>query len=326
MDSNESPPTTQHADVGEGVLGQPPAPPAGLVLLATSALGPISVLALISIVALGCLCLLTISGAPSGVWDWDQRGDRRLPVEGHKERSRSNPPSAPVDAIEQQRRHGRSVDIVPQSPLLSASHIGPRDSGANDTLCADLTVPPQCECTLLIPVVASQSGSLPVMTVTGNKLFDLKVPRDFKADVRSHAGIGESSLHHGQREVWLLSSGGEVIARCMASARSPNDVGEYRIHDKHDTYFASVYRASGQYVLNSPSISSKCFFFGQCSQMALNVVKAGGQLLAATEVVFMDFAPGVDLIRLRVTSGGDVGLVLCALACLQDLQAIDPLN
>jgi len=181
--------------------------------------------------------------------------------------------------------------------------------------CPDLVVPAGCECILLVPTklrgsetqhITDSNGSI-VLSVTASDTGP-SVRRKLVAGnnvTLAECGRARSSLPGDTRSVIefeLISASGEVWAQISYEPRQG---------------------AEDRCVITTKN-EQQLHMFGSVRYNALNMTDVQGGLLATTEPVVeqgpLGEPPG-STCRLRVAPLADVGLVLCALICLQHLSS-----
>mmetsp|Transcript_133687 Transcript_133687/g.260324 ORF Transcript_133687/g.260324 Transcript_133687/m.260324 type:complete len:513 (-) Transcript_133687:86-1624(-) len=204
-------------------------------------------------------------------------------------------------------------------------------------LCRGLIVPLGSECFLAMRPVSSMPSSresalaaVEVLDLSGKPVLKAMIHRGSK---KSYVDRGSSSTPavtlcmlqspHGQHE-------SSVLAACFEDT-DENGHRQMRIHDANNTLFGHLGRDSSvvnRYMLrctggaDSRDPKRKCTvsfegFFGTHSILIQNEFQ---EQLADTQESVMPFSPSTKFYQLRVASGVDVGLMICCLVSIDELE------
>lgn len=194
----------------------------------------------------------------------------------------------------------------------------PLEPEAAGDFCPDLIVPAGCECILIVPSRPKRGEPFNITDNNGSTVLTV-------TDDESSAGSAFPRR--------ALVAGGLVLAKCgRAESSVPSSmlraIDFELISSKGDVWAELKYEPrEGSEEQDRCSIKSKTgrqlLVMGSVRHNALNVTDQHGGLLATTEPMTstgpVGHAPGT-IFRLRIAPQADVGLVLCALICLQHLS------
>lgn len=195
----------------------------------------------------------------------------------------------------------------------------PLEPEASGDFCPDLIVPAGCECILIVPSRPKRGEPFNITDNNGSTVLTV-------ADDEGSAGSAFPRR--------ALVAGGLVLAKCgRAESSVPSSMVDRAIDfelisSKGDVWAELKYEPrEGSEEQDRCTIKSKTgrqlLVMGSVRHNALNVTDHHGGLLATTEPMTstgpVGHAPGT-IFRLRIAPQADVGLVLCALICLQHLS------
>lgn len=201
---------------------------------------------------------------------------------------------------------------------LTLDNKVPLESSQVGDFCPDLIVPAGCECILIVPSRPKRGEPFDITDNTGSTVLTV-------TDDASSAGSAFPRR--------ALVAGGIVLATCgRAESSVPSsmltNIDFELISSKEDVWADLKYEPrEGSTEQDRCTIKSKTgrqlLVMGSVRHNALNITDQHGGLLATTEPMSstgpLGHAPGT-IFRLRVAPQADVGLVLCALICLQHLS------
>lgn len=230
-----------------------------------------------------------------------------------------------------------SPGILPRGPLGgtggTSPALAPLMPGMGDALsgqlCPGLVVPPGNECVVAVPLqdrgyVPGGGSSFSVRELSGTPVIQVEtsVPQ-------WGGGPGKPMVQlraaHGQRP---------LIASCRAATEGPGGRRSAYVHDVADGLFAHVTKVLTQgagattggalsrpcYVLTSGRVALQLLFDGDFAGHRVKVTDEDRRILADSEPQTMKFDRTNTYYRLRVSEGVDVGLVLCALLSIEQLE------
>mmetsp|Transcript_11265 Transcript_11265/g.25653 ORF Transcript_11265/g.25653 Transcript_11265/m.25653 type:complete len:499 (+) Transcript_11265:165-1661(+) len=235
-------------------------------------------------------------------------------------------------------------DSLPGAGTSSHFITGPGASqGLALQFCAGLVVPSGHECLLAVPVfrprvgMGRQPASFEVRDLEGKELIQAEVPA---------WAAGGGSIGQFASVVLRSSSTSESqplshLAHCKADL----DMGglpKAEFFNAHGQLFATMAKASPQQVqrlwpnqgqFSDPSMPSyvltaaagagaQLLFSGNFDEHAVRVVNDRSEQLADTEPAQMRFDPAGTYYKLRVASNTDVGLVLCGLLLITQMETL----
>lgn len=254
---------------------------------------------LVGSMAVAYFCYVSVSSEPS---------PRPL---GNKEPQtkplRSPAPSQEPLGVEDAGRRSGVVEarLRTTDSAMRPNSSNPKAAGAVAVaqFCPELMVPPNCECTLVIPVgpemefnITDVSGSV-VLRVSTNMLSGGGGPGSLTlttADSRTVALVRPAGSTTPVTEFHLLRTSGELFGRLTCLEE-------------------------GRYQLTTHGGSPPMNFWGSFVDHAVNVTDEGRGLLATTELSHVEFDPAGEYYRLRVAPLTDVGLILCSLLAVDRL-------
>jgi hypothetical protein len=172
--------------------------------------------------------------------------------------------------------------------------------------CADLVVPEQCECILVVPVYAPV-GKFSICDMNGRSVL---------------SAYTQNSSMGRPWQLTVQTATGEVLATCVESRSSLGQSAaygawEFRIVDAQAKPFAVLSQLLGQERFELTTGNGfKLHFWGNFPTQAVNVTDEHGGLVATTEPCGVDFDQSGIYYRLRVAPLANVGHSLCALLCI----------
>lgn len=212
----------------------------------------------------------------------------------------------PLDQGREIGNHGVSTTAPVGGGARPPSPRSPRLNSLDAPFCAELIVPQQSECILLMPVDAERrSSSFNVTDVNGNIVLRV-VPepptfgRLWRATIQTANGerLGECCEANHQassgaaREFQLLRAGGDTYAKMRHSPAQ-------------DRFLLTLVNGTALH------------FWGNFETHSVNFTDEKDRLFATTETgVSAEFDPRGNYCRLRVAPLVDVGLTLCGLLCI----------
>lgn len=211
---------------------------------------------------------------------------------------------------------------------------------ADQHLCPDLIVPPGCECTLLVPLQPLMGGRFNIVDPEGHVVLRAEPhhahPSPYcRAPSRTLASVcatRASSLSlpgrvtrgaDGRLTRLVLSTDcGEELAQCCHEENSDKD-SELQILTAAGAHHASIHHDNGGYTLQT--VTCQRFHMIGCFQQHRITITDDTNKVVATTSVFTDkifnqkATDSKGCYQLRIAPGADVGLILCALLCLENL-------
>lgn len=240
-------------------------------------------------------------------------------------------------SFSEQRRHMGSEQRTPSVRSVPAApvHHGPvvpvsPSQGPTRHLCPELVVPRGSECILAVRCLVSarlQQVEFDVRDVNGKAVLRVEVSphfagsgsRPWPAQLQRSPVVTLKSLH--PRE----TTGGFILAYCCNVIKEDEGWGAKRnvyIYKEDDELFAHLMKDEirKRYVLTSGRLGLQLLFEGNFEEHAVDVTNEARELLAATEPSVMDFDPINKHYKLRVAADVDVGLVLCGLLAIDQME------
>lgn len=232
--------------------------------------------------------------------------------------------------IEQRPPSFQPVVVAQSYPAQMEKDPVSAAQGPSRHLCPELVVPRGSECILAVRCLVTarlQQVEFDVKDVNGKAVLRVEVSPHFArtASTPWPAGLQRSptirlmSLH--PRE----TTGGYVLAYCCNVTKEDTSVGAKRnvyIYQEDDELFAHLMKDEirKRYVLTSGRLGLQLLFEGNFEEHAVDVTNEARELLACTEPSVMDFDPVNKHYKLRVTADVDVGLVLCGLLAIDQME------
>mmetsp|Transcript_8525 Transcript_8525/g.18167 ORF Transcript_8525/g.18167 Transcript_8525/m.18167 type:complete len:645 (-) Transcript_8525:127-2061(-) len=245
---------------------------------------------------------------------------------------RSSSASASHQASPRPAERGPETASAPRPGVDLPSKVqGPRH------LCPGLVVPRGNECVVAVPVRPSAgfepggANSFNVRELSGAAVIQVEMsPTTWDAPRAEGHVIVLLRAAHGSKP---------LIAYCKTGPESGGRRSVY-VYDSKDELFAHItkvmtlaqMRSQSQrsspdlssrpcYVLTSGRVGLQLLFDGNFREHAVNVTNEQRRMLADTEPSSMKFDPAGSYYRLRVIENVDVGLVLCALLSIDEMEA-----
>jgi hypothetical protein len=196
---------------------------------------------------------------------------------------------------------------TPPPPMNSNARTpSPRMAYRETSFCAELIVPQQSECILLMPLdSARRTSSFEVTDVSGNTVLRV-VP-----EPPSLGRLWRASIQ---------TSTGEVLAQCCEARYQPSSgvAREFQLLRAGGDVYGKLRHSPAQdrYLLTLVSGTS-LHFWGNFENNSVNFTDEKDRLFATTETgASADFDTRGTYMRLRVAPLVDVGLTLCGLLCI----------
>lgn len=245
-----------------------------------------------------------------------------------------------IGALEERRSQALGQKQAPSARSLNGAQREartPRDSslntpsGTSRQLCPELVVPLGSECILAVRCLVTsqtQQCEFDVLDINGKAVLKVEVTPQSALPRGSHGAPQKSptiTLKALQpREI----TGGMVLAYCCSHFRADDawngSAGKRNvcIYSESDELFAHIVKdeARHRYVLTSGRPGLQLLFEGNFEERAVDVANDSRELLAATEPCAMPFDPMHKYYKLRVAADVDVGLVLCGLLAIDQIE------
>lgn len=252
-----------------------------------------------------------------------------------------------IGALEERRSHAL---VQKQAPSARASMTGsnnghrhssmgaqkgppPMDSpkGPARQLCPELVVPLGSECILAVRCLVTaqtQQCEFEVLDINGKAVLKVEVSPQSMLSRKSHGPPLRSPTITLKALQPRETTGGMVLAYCCNVSKSDNSWNSSSgkrnvcIYNESDELFAHVVKdeARHRYVLTSGRPGLQLLFEGNFEERAVDVANEARELLAATEPAAMPFDPINKYYKLRVAADVDVGLVLCGLLAIDQIE------
>jgi len=278
-------------------------------------------------------------------------------VSAHRDRHSSigGPPSpravlaaaaAAAAATGSQHREAATCSPINESAFDALRGVDSFPGGEEEALCPDLIVPGTCECILVVPIrpLDPNLGSVSVTDMGGDAVLRVTIfcgggaarppalssAASLGGRVRPSGGGGGSVIsfdpltavtqgvdRSGIRLV-LQTAQGEPLAHCRTCHSQ-----EFVLFRSSGEHFARITAGTSRdrYVLATPG-GAELSYWGSIAEYNVSVADASGKLLAMTERCSVDFDPKGSYYRMRVAPLTDVGLIVCSLLCIQQLNAL----
>jgi len=231
----------------------------------------------------------------------------------------------------------RTPQRVPNSPgrfrpgESQANSVVNTPSGPARQLCPELVVPLGSECILAVRCLVSsqtQQCEFDVLDINGKAVLKVEVAPPSRVSRASHGPTQRSSTITLKALQPRETTGGMVLAYCCNVAKAEGDWNSnvnkrnVCIYNESDELFAHVVKdeARHRYVLTSGRPGLQLLFEGNFEERAVDVANEARELLAATEPSAMPFDPHNKYYKLRVAADVDVGLVLCGLLAIDQIE------
>lgn len=201
-----------------------------------------------------------------------------------------------------------------------------RAKASQELLCPHLFVPPDCQCDLVLPLrlqVSSEPSTIwamdgtVVMQVVRQELWT-PAPMPASSFLSSHSPSMLAASHENMGSQLILQTAqGEMLAKCWTQTYQ-----EFFFHRCNDEYFATLSCGSSrhQYKLQRRN-GSDVAFSGTLRERTLKAVDSTGEVLASADKRIPDFVQQGSHFCTHLSSGADVGLIICSLLCIQILAA-----
>lgn len=208
--------------------------------------------------------------------------------------------------------------VVPLSQAGGGCFLQAHVDKADDFLCPDMVVPPNRQCTVAVPVVATTAGVFSVMDLRGSLLFQIASGRGpGAASGFEHPGDANPDL----KEFALVFDQSVVLARCSAelsgaafSISKPSGIRFARVALHGNGNYPGNVDGASRHCLLTTGRGTQLYFSGDAFGGHVKVSDSEGDYVADTELCSVSFdEPSTQYICLRVTSNHDVGLVICGL-------------
>lgn len=217
--------------------------------------------------------------------------------------------------------------------------------------CAELVVPKECECLLLVPVVPLSKGRYSVFDPNGQVVLHV-LPKSMgvrpttspssglggpgqvrKSILRSrggHSGLasGGSTAMGASWQLELTTGDGALLAQSSCQCSTPGKSPEWSsqpcfqiMRADGDCYATLRRNQQDGYELVTPS--QTIYFWGSFDHYAVNITDDAGKLLATTELMAAEFDLAGEYYQLRVAPLVDVGLVVCSLICIGQVGSLN---
>jgi len=222
-------------------------------------------------------------------------------------------------------------------PVCARSPQTTIGSAVGSEFCPDLVVPKGCECILLVPIVPLLRERFNVYDPSGKVVLRVLPEsvggrsttsacaatgiRGLRSILRTREALG-LSFH-----LELSTSTGELLAQSSCQSSTPRDSPEWSsqpsfqlIRADGDCYALLRRKAEDGYELSTPA--QTIYFWGSFNHHAVNITDATGKLLATTELMATEFDPTGKYYQLQVAPLVDVGLLLCSLICIGQVESL----
>lgn len=226
------------------------------------------------------------------------------------------------------------------SPSGSAPQLSSRAPGASSPrypwhVCPGLIVPKSNECVLALPAHASRKDSnlmgLDICEISGVPMLRATVQSPVEAGRSSTSRSGRGPNSGGMPTVTLWSANGQkcLVAYCWAFVEADGRKSAY-VYDAGEEVFGHITKvgtfrtptASPRYVVSSCRQGPQILLQGNFMERAVNITNDRGKILADTEPCSMNFDPLGEYYRLRVIELVDVGLIICSLLSVLQMEGL----
>jgi hypothetical protein len=226
----------------------------------------------------------------------------------------------------------------PKKELYREPGPTPNEMTPMQSLCPELIVPRGSECILVVhylPPGQTQQVEFDILDINGEPVLKVEVqpmqsPGQL-SDRFQQSGKHTMSSQRNRSPTIVLKSlqprettGGFVFAYCRISVRDDESGSKQQnvyIYKEDDELYAHLMKddARKRYVLTSGHHGLQLLFEGNFEEHVVNVTNESGERIAATEPRVMHFDP-TKFYKLRVAANADVGLVLCGLLMINQLE------
>jgi len=245
-----------------------------------------------------------------------------------------------IGALEERRSHQLAKAQAPaRSSAGRPNHETPRTlaNGPASTpttparqLCPELVVPLGSECVLAVRCLITaktQQCEFDVLDINGKAVLRVEMSPQSALSRNSHVPSQRSPTITLKALQPRETTGGLVLAYCCNVTRaddmwSSSGKRNVCIYNETDELFAHIVKdeARHRYVLTSGRPGLQLLFEGNFEERAVDVANEARELLAATEPAAMPFDPINKYYKLRVAADVDVGLVLCGLLAIDQIE------
>lgn len=198
-------------------------------------------------------------------------------------------------------------------------------------LCPELIVPRGSECILVVrylPPGQKDQVEFDILDINGEPVLKVEVvPSSGSARQNAKQIVSQRS----RSPTIILKSlqprettGGFVFAYCRITTKDDDSGGKQQnvyIYKEDDELYAHLMKDEmrKRYVLTSGHHGLQLLFEGNFEEHVVNVTNESGDRVAATEPRVMHFDP-TKFYKLRVAANADVGLVLCGLLMISQME------
>eukprot|EP00746_Dinoflagellata_sp_MGD_P167828 gnl/MRDRNA2_/MRDRNA2_98759_c0_seq1.p1 gnl/MRDRNA2_/MRDRNA2_98759_c0~~gnl/MRDRNA2_/MRDRNA2_98759_c0_seq1.p1 ORF type:complete len:599 (-),score=120.45 gnl/MRDRNA2_/MRDRNA2_98759_c0_seq1:141-1937(-) len=215
------------------------------------------------------------------------------------------------------------------SPKVPAD-MGSAQMAPMRALCPELIVPRGSECILVVhylPPGQKDQVEFDILDINGEPVLKVEVAPPSSSS-RQNPKMGSQRSRNPTVILKSLqpreTTGGFVFAYCRITTKD-DDAGSRQqnvyIYKEDDELYAHLMKDDSRkrYVLTSGHHGLQLLFEGNFEEHVVNVTNEAGERVAATEPRVMHFDP-TKYYKLRVAANADVGLVLCGLLMINQME------
>jgi len=225
------------------------------------------------------------------------------------------------------RRSNRSTGTIATTGTRTTGTESPISINEHETqrcpqLCHGLVVPAGSECVLAVrPAYRSTTSTdVKVFDMTGKPVLGLDVKRPLSwgmAFDKPNPSLGKPAValrSHG--------SGNAVHATCR-EGKTPDGRKNMFVYDSSDQLFARLTKDpdSQRYLLSGSCGDWEVIFDGNFCEYFMQTYNKRQEQLADTEPCRLAFRPHDQIYKIRISSGVDVGLIICCLVAIDEMEA-----
>merc|ERR1719195_402913 len=208
-----------------------------------------------------------------------------------------------------------------ESPISVAEHEAQRCP----QLCHGLVVPAGSECVLAVRpahrfITKHSPADVEVFDMNGKPVLRLDVKRPLNWSV----AFEKPNPSLGQAAVTLRSQGNAkgVLATCREGKTSDGRHCMF-VYDSSGQLFARLVKDpdSQRYVLSGIGEEWEVIFDGNFRDYVMQTYNKQQEQLADAEPCHLDIRPKEQIYKLRISSGVDVGLIICCLVAIDEIEA-----
>lgn len=219
-----------------------------------------------------------------------------------------------------------------REPPPPPAEMGSAQMAPMRALCPELIVPRGSECILVVhylPPGQRDQVEFDILDINGESVLKVEVvPTPQISSRHNPKQMGSQRSRNPTIKLKSLqpreTTGGFIFAYCRITTKD-DDAGSKQqnvyIYKEDDELYAHLMKDEmrKRYVLTSGHHGLQLLFEGNFEEHVVNVTNEAGERVAATEPRVMHFDP-TKYYKLRVAANADVGLVLCGLLMINQME------